>query len=107
MAATPSTETTRSTETDDVRTGSTAEEASSELPDIADLKRSLDGRELPGATITIEPYQSVLADYALEAAGDDSGERGKQCVPARAGTRSHREPPANGSGGPTYGIRRG
>lgn len=74
MAATPSTETTRSTETDDVRTGSTADAASSELPDIEDLKQSLDGRELPGATITIEPYQSVLADYALEAAGDDSGD---------------------------------
>lgn len=47
---------------------------STSLVDIAELKQSLDGRRLPGATLTIEPFQSVLADYALLADGDDSGD---------------------------------
>ncbi|MEY1673157.1 hypothetical protein AB4Z55_03165 [Gordonia sp. ABKF26] len=44
------------------------------LIDITTLKDSLDGRRLPGATLTIEPFQSVLADYALLADGDDTGD---------------------------------
>jgi len=48
----------------------------SALIDLTDLQRALDGRVLPGAEITIEPYENALADHALLApapvAGDDS-----------------------------------
>ncbi|MGW5515113.1 hypothetical protein [Nocardia africana] len=44
-----------------------------ELIDIATLE-GLDGTSLPGATITIEGFQSRLADYALLSADDDSGD---------------------------------
>ncbi|SDU79271.1 FAS1-like dehydratase domain-containing protein [Gordonia westfalica] len=72
MAVTPSTDDARAAVAELNR--SAASSTPVELPDIAKLKQSLDGRELPGSTITIEPYQSVLADYALEAGTDDSGD---------------------------------
>lgn len=36
------------------------------------LRAELDGRELPGAELTVEGYESALADYALLAAPGDS-----------------------------------
>lgn len=72
MADTPSTDVTGTRPSAVERDGSSSTPA--ELIDIAVLKQSLEGRELPGASITIEPYQSVLADYALEADADDSGD---------------------------------
>ncbi|MCK8613799.1 hypothetical protein [Gordonia sp. C13] len=40
---------------------------------IEQLADTLDGRQLPGASLTLEEYESALADYALEAEADDSG----------------------------------
>jgi hypothetical protein len=42
------------------------------LVDVGTLIQVLDGKELPGATITIEQYESALADYALLAPEDGS-----------------------------------
>jgi hypothetical protein len=44
------------------------------LIDVEDLRRTLDGRELPGAEMTIEAYESALADYALLAPATGNGE---------------------------------
>ncbi|ANY24385.1 MaoC family dehydratase N-terminal domain-containing protein [Gordonia terrae] len=75
MAVTPSTEkASDATHATGDSGGSGTRSSAADLPDIAGLKRSLDGKQLPGASITIEPYQSVLADYALEAGTDDSGD---------------------------------
>jgi hypothetical protein len=47
---------------------------STELISLEELCRALDGRELPGAELTIEGYESTLADYALlaPASSDDT-----------------------------------
>lgn len=37
------------------------------------LRAELDGRELPGAELTVEGYESALADYALLAAPSEDG----------------------------------
>jgi hypothetical protein len=42
------------------------------LVGIDELREALDGRELPGAKLTIEGYESALADYALLAPAEDS-----------------------------------
>ncbi|MBN9739236.1 MULTISPECIES: hypothetical protein [unclassified Pseudonocardia] len=39
---------------------------------LEDLRAALDGRDLPGAELTVEPYESALADYALLAPAEDS-----------------------------------
>mgnify|MGYP005798778893 CR=1 FL=1 len=46
--------------------------SSAELVDIETLTAELDGKELPGATLNIDEYKSILADYAL-LADDDNG----------------------------------
>lgn len=40
---------------------------------LDELRAALDGRELPGAEITVEGYESALADHALRAAPDPDG----------------------------------
>lgn len=44
------------------------------LVDIDTLTNTLDGRALPGDTITIEAYESDLADYALLSPAEVSGQ---------------------------------
>lgn len=50
----------------------TTPSASGKLIDVDMLSAALDGKELPGAIITIERYESALADYALLAPEADS-----------------------------------
>jgi hypothetical protein len=45
---------------------------SDELISLDELRRVLDGRELPGAELAVEAYESQLADYALLAPADNS-----------------------------------
>src|SRR5690349_1649749 len=44
----------------------------SDLIDVETLREALDGRDLPGAQLTVEAYQSAIADHALLAPAEDS-----------------------------------
>lgn len=44
----------------------------SELITLDELRTELDGRELPGAELAVESYESALADHALLAPAEDT-----------------------------------
>jgi hypothetical protein len=44
-----------------------------DLIGLDELRAALDGRELPGAELTIETYESALADHALLAPAGEAG----------------------------------
>ncbi|MDN5751032.1 MAG: hypothetical protein L0H64_21405 [Pseudonocardia sp.] len=47
-------------------------EPDADLIDVDALREALDGRDLPGAELTVEAYESALADYALLAPDEDT-----------------------------------
>ncbi|GAA3238293.1 hypothetical protein GCM10017691_38230 [Pseudonocardia petroleophila] len=47
-------------------------ESDADLIDVEVLRTALDGRELPGGELTVEAYESALADYALLAPDVDT-----------------------------------
>ncbi|MCE3551139.1 hypothetical protein LWC33_06680 [Pseudonocardia sp. RS11V-5] len=49
-----------------------ATDLDTELIGLDDLRKALDGKTLPGDELTIEGYQSALADHALLAPAEDS-----------------------------------